>query len=256
MINGFAASAFVNEGIQHTLYTRGNGPGIVLIHELPGLTKSCIGLANRLVDAGYRVYMPLLFGKPGKTAMKRNLMHVCISREFRVLATGKSSPVVDWLRAICHKAHEECGGPGVGAIGMCLTGNFTISLMADPVMLAPVSCQPSLPFPITPRHKAALAVAPRELTAAQARAEAGQQLMCFRFSGDAISPEERFEALANIFGPAFLGTQIDSSAGNQHDIHAKAHAVLTSDFVDKAGHPTRAALDRVLGFFETRLKAD
>ncbi len=255
MINGFAASAFKHDGIQHTLYTRGNGPGIVLIHELPGLTKPCIALANRLVDAGYRVYMPLLFGKPGKKAMNRNLMHVCISREFRVLAMGKTSPVVAWLRALCHKAHEECGGPGVGAIGMCLTGNFTISLMADPVMLAPVSCQPSLPFPITGKHKAAVAVSPDELDAAKQRAADGQQLMCFRFTGDATSPEERFNALADKFGPAFLGTQIDSSAGNPHNIRPKAHSVLTSDFVDRTGHPTRTALDAVLDFFESRLQA-
>ncbi len=254
MIHGFAASTFLHDGIQHTLYTRGSGPGIVLIHELPGLTKSCIALANRLVDAGYRVYMPLLFGKPGKTAMKRNLAHVCISREFRVLAMRKTSPVVAWLRAVCHKAHQECGGPGVGAIGMCLTGNFAISLMADPVMLAPVSCQPSLPFPVTKKRKAALAVSPEELDAAKKRATQGQELMCFRFTHDATSPEERFYALAETFGPAFNGTQIDSSPTNSHNIRPKAHAVLTGDFVDKAGHPTRAALDAVLAFFETQLK--
>ena len=254
MINGFAASTFLHDGIQHTLYTRGTGPGIVLIHELPGLTKSCIALANRLVDARFRAYMPLLFGRPGQKAMKRNLAHVCISREFRVLAMHKTSPVVAWLRAVCHKAHQECGGPGVGAIGMCLTGNFTISLMADPVMLAPISCQPSLPFPITKTRKAALAISPDDLDAAKQRAAEGQELMCFRFTHDATSPEARFQTLAETFGPAFKGTQIDSSANNVHNIRPKAHAVLTSDFVDKTGHPTRAALDAVLAFFETQLK--
>lgn len=253
MINGFAASTFLHDEIRHTLYTRGNGPGIVLIHELPGLTQSCIALANRLVDAGYRVYMPLLFGKPGKKAMKRNLAHVCISREFRILAMHKTSPIVAWLRAVCLKAHAECGGPGVGAIGMCLTGNFTISLMADPVMLAPVSCQPSLPFPVTRNHKAAVALAPKELEAAKKRAAAGQPLMCFRFSNDDISPEARFKALETHFGSAFLGTQIDSSAGNPHGISPKAHAVLTSDFVNQEGHPTHTALNEVLSFFSRRL---
>lgn len=255
MINGFAASTFLHDEIRHTLYTRGTGPGIVLIHELPGLTQSCIALANRLVDAGYRVYMPLLFGKPGKKAMKRNLAHVCMSREFRVLAMHKTSPVVAWLRAVCHKAHKECGGPGVGAIGMCLTGNFAISLMADPAMLAPVSCQPSLPFPITHKHKAAVAVAPHELKTAQQRAADGQKLMCFRFTNDATSPEARFKALETHFGSAFIGTQIDSSPGNPDGIRSKAHAVLTSDFVDREGHPTRDALDAVLAFFAARLGA-
>ncbi|CAN0510025.1 unnamed protein product [Laminaria digitata] len=253
MIPGFDLSNFPHGRQSYPLYTKGQGPGVVVIHELPGLTKECIALANRLVDAGYRVYMPLLFGNPGEKAVTRNLLRVCISREFSVFAMNKSSPVVEWLKAVCAKALGECGGPGVGAIGMCLTGNFAISLMADPIVLAPVSCQPSLPFPVTKKRKAALAMSPEELRAAKHRATEGQDLMCFRFSCDNTSPEERFNKLAEEFGTAFKGTQIDSSKDNPHRIRAKAHSVLTSDFVNKAGHPTREAMDRVLAFFEERL---
>ena len=254
MITSFEASSFPHAGITHTLYTKGKGPGVVLIHELPGLTKECIALANRLVNAGYRVYMPLLFGKPGKKAINANLFRVCISREFTVLAKNQESPVVAWLKEVCRKAHNECGGPGVGAIGMCLTGNFTISLMADPIMLAPVSCQPSLPFPFGKNRKSAIAVSQQELQKVKKRAAEGQDLMCFRFSCDKTSPEARFNRLAEELGPAFKGMQINSAPGNQHGISRKAHAVLTAHFVDEAGHPTREALDRVLAFFETRLK--
>lgn len=253
MIPGFESTSFPHEQITHNLYTRGKGPGIVLIHELPGLTKECIALANRLVDAGYRVYMPLLFGKPGKKAVQLNFGRVCISREFRVFAMHESSPIVTWLKALCDKAHQECGGPGVGAIGMCLTGNFVISLMADPSMLAPVSCQPSLPFAVSKKRKQALAINPEDLQKAKQRAAVGQDLLCFRFTCDRVSPEARFMRLAEEFGPAFIGTQIDSSAGNKHGIRHKAHAVLTTDFVDAAGHPTREALNSVLAFFADRL---
>ncbi len=254
MIAGFEQSNFQYGRQSHPLYTKGKGPGVVVIHELPGLTKECIALANRLVDAGYRVYMPLLLGRPGEKAVTRNLLRVCISREFSVFAMNKSSPIIAWLKEVCAKALKECGGAGVGAIGMCLTGNFAISLMADPKVLAPVSCQPSLPFPISKKRKAALAMSPEELQAAKRRATEGQDLMCFRFSCDNTSPEARFNKLGEEFGTAFRGMQIDSSEGNPHRIRAKAHAVQTSEFVDKAGHPTREAMDRVLAFFEERLK--
>ncbi len=253
MITGFTQQEFLHEGISHPLYARGAGPGIVLIHELPGLTRACIRLANQLVTAGYRVYMPLLFGEPGKMAVSKNFMHVCISREFKIFAAQKTSPVVSWLRAVGKVAHVECGGPGVGAIGMCLTGNFVISLMADENMLAPVSCQPSLPLSIAGLGKSALAINPEELEAAKKRAEKGQKLLCFRFSHDRFSPGERFEKLQQEFGAAFDGMEIDSSPGNKHNIHSKAHAVLTSDFVDKTDHPTKEALNKILAFFEDRL---
>ncbi len=255
MIHGFECSEFPHEHLSYPLYTKGEGPGVVVIHELPGLTKECIALAERLVDAGYRVYMPLLFGKPGENAVTRNLLRVCIRREFSVFAMNRSSPVVAWLKEVCAKALQECGGAGVGAIGMCLTGNFAISLMADPAVLAPVSCQPSLPFPISKKRKAALAMSPEELRAAKQRAAAGQDLMCFRFSCDKTSPEARFNTLAEEFGPAFRGLQIDSSESNRHGIKTKAHAVLTGDFVDQAGHPRHEAMERVLAFFEERLRA-
>lgn len=253
MIAGFDQQPFAHEGINHTVYTSGAGPGIVLIHELPGLTEACIRLARKLVDASYRVYMPLLFGEAGKSAVLRNTKHVCISREFKVFAANETSPIVNWLRAVCALAHRECGGPGVGAIGMCLTGNFVISLMADEHMLAPVSCQPSLPFHMGGRRRSALAVDPEELEKAKLRARNGQKLLCFRFSNDFMSPEARFKRLEREFGDAFDGTRIDSSRGNEHHIKPRSHAVLTKDFVDREGHPTRAALEKVLSFFGERL---
>ena len=77
----------------------------------------------------------------------RKMVHVCISREFRVLAVRQSSPITNWLRALCRSLHAELGGKGVGAIGMCLTGNFALALMVDSAVMAPVLSQPSLPFP-------------------------------------------------------------------------------------------------------------
>lgn len=253
MLTDFDSAPFIHDGIEHTLYTKGTGRGIVLMHELPGMTEACIALADRLVNAGYRVYMPHMFGKVGESNVIRNSLRVCISREFYVFASNKTSPIVKWLQAICRKAHAECGGPGVGAIGMCLTGNFAISLMADPVLLAPVSCQPSLPIAMGEDGKAAFAMSPKNLKKVKARAQAGQRFLCFRFSNDSMSPGVKYQALQKEFGPAFDGMEIPSP-DESHDISPKAHSVLTADFVDKTGHPTRIAMDKVLAFFEEQLR--
>jgi dienelactone hydrolase len=68
----------------------------------------------------------------------------CVSAEFRAFGAGGSSPVTRWLRALANLAHSECGGPGVGAIGMCFSGNFALSMMLESSMLAPVLSQPAL----------------------------------------------------------------------------------------------------------------
>ena len=76
------------------------------------------------------------------------LKGICIRREFNVWAADKSSPIVDWLRALARKAHAECGGKGVGAVGMCFTGGFALAMMTEPAVVAPVLSQPSLPLPL------------------------------------------------------------------------------------------------------------
>jgi hypothetical protein len=71
------------------------------------------------------------------------LSAICIHREFNVWYTGKSSPIVEWLRALARKAHADCGGRGVGAIGMCFTGGFALAMMTESTVVAPVLSQPS-----------------------------------------------------------------------------------------------------------------
>ena len=82
----------------------------------------------------------------------------CMSAEFRALQGGSSSPVTLWLRALARQAHQESGGKGVGAIGMCFTGNFALTMMLEPSMLAPVLSQPSLPL----KDHAGLEIAPSD----------------------------------------------------------------------------------------------
>jgi dienelactone hydrolase len=139
---------------------------------------------------------------------------------------------------------------------MCLTGNFAISLMAEPAILAAVTSQPSLPLGLSERSRAALGVTDTDLNAVTARANCGVQLLGLRFSRDKLCPPERFGTLRRTLGSNFVEIEVDSSRGNLWGIRPNAHAVLTDEFVDEAGHPTREAREAVLSFLREELPGE
>ncbi|MGM0563286.1 MAG: dienelactone hydrolase family protein [Pseudomonadota bacterium] len=256
-IDGYRAYRFVHGGLTHPLYVGGSGPAVVVIHEVPGITPQVVYFADRLREAGYTVYMPSLFGTPGKPMGPVNVASAfavaCIRREFKLLAADKSSPVTEFLKAVCRRAHAECGGPGVGALGMCLTGNFALSLMLDDSVLAPVLSQPSLPV----GRPSGLHIGDEDLTLVRQRCEdRDSRVIGLRFTGDPLCPRARFDRLEEKLGDRFERVEIDSTRGNEFGIHRFAHSVLTNDLVDAEGHPTRAALDRVLSHFEQQLRSE
>jgi dienelactone hydrolase len=256
-LDGFEQFTFTHDGATRTVYRRGGGPGVVIMHEIPGITPQVAAFAARVADAGFTAFLPHMFGTPGQPIstpyVLGQMVRACISREFSVLAKRESSPITDWLRALCRRVHAECGGPGVGAVGMCLTGNFALALMVDPSVMAPVLSQPSLPFPLSAAHRAALHISDKDLVVVKQRAQQGCPILGLRFTADPMCPAERFATLRREFGAAFEGIEIDSSPGNPHGIPRTAHSVLTTHLVDEQGHPTREALDRVLALFRKRL---
>ncbi len=255
---GFEERTFTYDGKTKPVYWRGDGPGVVIMHEVPGITPEVAAFGRRVADAGFTAVMPHLFGVPGKPMSigyaVGQIVWLCISREFTLLARKKASPVTDWLRALCRDVHGQCGGPGVGALGMCLTGGFALALMVDESVMAPVLSQPSLPFPVSADHRAALALSDDDLARVKARTEAGCPLLGLRFTEDRGATPERFETLRRELKEGFEGIEIDSSSDNPYGISPRAHSVLTADFVDEDGHPTREALERVLQLFNDRLR--
>jgi dienelactone hydrolase len=183
----------------------------------------------------------------------------CVSAEFHALAGKGASPVTGWLRALARLAHEECGGPGVGAIGMCFTGNFALSMMLEPAMLAPVLSQPSLPLD----DPAGLESDAAELAAVRERLERDDlTVMAYRFEGDAFCQAKRFEAYARALGERFVPRVLPDAAAAAEDLppfHQSfvktPHSVMTAHLIDAAGQPTIAARDEVLRFFRDRLQA-
>jgi len=259
-LSDFAAFPFSHGGAERTVYRKGSGPAVIVMHEVPGIIPEAARFARIVADAGFTVFMPNLFGTPGKPVSAgyglREMARACISREFHVLAENRSSPITEWLRALAKRAYDEIGGRGVGAIGMCLTGNFALTMTLDPWVVAPVLSQPSLPFPIT-RRKAATLHATAEAVANMRRraADEGLALLGLRFAGDRVCRSERFATLAREFGAAFEAIELPDAAANPEapKVLGRPHAVLTLELIDRAGEPTRAALDRVIGFFKERL---
>ncbi len=239
------------------LVTGAGGPAVIVVHEIYGFTPTIARFCRWLRDAGFRVYAPILFGEPNAGNPEQpsvtRILSLCISREFTILRANKSSPVTDWLRALARLAHEECGGRGVGAIGMCVTGGFALSMALDPVVLAPVLAQPGVPA-LSP---AGLDIASADLERVQARAREGLELRGYRFESDTLCQAPRFATLRKAFGTAFTGTELPDSAGNPDGMKARgkpSHSVFTGDLIDAPGEPTRAAADEVIGFFRRVLK--
>lgn len=258
-LEGFQQSRFTHEGKTRDIYRAGSGPAVIVIAEMPGITPKVLEFGRRVAAIGCSAVLPHLFGDPGRPISGGYLMSsiapACVSREFTCWATRKTSPVTVWLRALAREMHAECGGPGVGAIGMCFTGGFALAMMVDDVLLAPVLSQPSLPFGITKAEKRDMGISDDDLAQVKARcaAEPELQLLGLRFSNDRLSPPERFARLREELGDSFVGVEIDSSSGNQWGNRKAAHSVLTEDLKDERGHPTKDALDKVLALFRDKL---
>jgi dienelactone hydrolase len=249
---------FTNGKWTRPVYRRGSGPAVIVIHEIPGLHPLVVRFADRIVDAGMTVFLPSLFGEAGRPvtmgyAVRAMASALCIRREFNVWSAGKSSPIVDWLRALAREAHGECGGRGVGAVGMCFTGGFALAMMTEPAVVAPVLSQPSLPIATGSKKRAAgIDASPSEIACARRRfADEGLSMIGLRFKSDAIVPDARFETYKREFGDKFEAIELE-------DVDAQAserppHSVLTLHL--KEDGPTKAAERRVIAFFKERTGA-
>jgi hypothetical protein len=121
------------------------------------------------------------------------------------------------------------------------------------VVVAPVLSQPSAPFPLSSSRRRDVGLSEEDLEAVKARVAGGACVIGLRFTGDVAVPAARFERLRQELGDGFIGVEIDSSAANPWGYKPRAHSVLTEDYIDDEGSPTRLALDKVLDFFAERL---
>ena len=248
------------DGVTKMVHVAGAGPAVIVMTEMPGISPHVARFSRWVRDAGFTVYMPSLFGRDGALPSAEDgaavFQRACISAEFRAFAANESSPVTQWLRALARLAHQECGGPGVGAIGMCWTGNFALSMMLEPALLAPVLSQPSLPL----NDPGGIEISLDDIKAVRQRLDRENlTVLAYRFAGDKFCRAERFAAYGEALGDRFVGRVLPDSAANsdvppffaQHV--TTPHSVVTAHLIDEAGQPTVAARDEILAFFVQRL---
>jgi len=242
VLDGWTKGSFTAAGVTHDTYRRGTGPGVVIVHEIPGITPRVAQFANEVVDAGFTVVMPSLVGTPAKGPsgpyIAQSMAKVCVSREFTHWALNQTSPVIGFLRALARSLHLEVGGPGVGAIGMCFSGGFALGMMVDDIMVAPVLSQPSMPFAVGAGRGADLNLSPDDRLAVARRASEGCQVLGLRFTGDR-AVGTRFESLRELLGDAFIAVELPSSKPTDH-------SVLTEQ-------RDEASVQRVIEFLQSKL---
>jgi dienelactone hydrolase len=258
-VSDFQSKTYTFAGKKKTILRIGNnGAAVIVVHEIYGFTPTLARFCRWLNAAGFQVYAPILFGKADATNQEKQsfkrFFGLCVSREISLFASGRSSPIVEWLKPLCRRAHEECGGRGVGVIGMCLTGGFALSMAIDPVVLAPVLAQPGLPA----LPHSSIDVSRIDLGIVRRRIEAeGLEVLGYRFQGDKICRGERFDTLRKALGDGFKPHVIADASANPTGPMARAkrspHSVFTGDLIDEPGQPTREAANEVIAFFRSRL---
>lgn len=239
----FSSDAMGGEAKEFDIYEKGDGPIIVILQELPGIDADTVKFANKIVDAGFRVVMPHLFGPLGKFAIVRNIARLfCVRREINIFARKQTSPIVEWLKALCQDARQRYGVDGVGVIGMCLTGNFAISLMADESVLASVASQPSLPM----FSQSSLHMSNQDVSDISTRLDEHGPMLAYRFKGDKLCTAAKFEAIDATFNKDKERIKLTHVPGNQH-------AMLTAHFINGEDSPTQEALDEIINYFSAKL---
>lgn len=257
----FARRLVAVDGVVKTVYVAGSGPAVVLMPEMPGISPDVLRFARWLRDAGFTVYVPSLFGVDGAypTAVEgeRIARRACVSAEFRAFAGGGTSPVTAWLRGLARQAHADCGGPGIGAIGLCFTGNFALTMALEPAVIAPVVNHPSLPLD----DPAGLELGEDDAAAVRDRINRdGLSVLAYRFDDDRWCTGQRFAAYRKLLGDAFDGRVLPGSSANTEpppffrDVVQTPHSVVTAHFVDEEGHPTVRARDEILAYLTANLR--
>jgi len=163
---------------------------------------------------------------------------------------------VHWLRALAHEVHARCGGRGVGAVGMCFTGNFALSMVLSAPVIAPVMCQPSLPL----EDQTATGFGDAQLKAIRAElVRKDTRALALRFAGDRWCTAARFAGFKAGLKDRFGEIVVPDAAANADpapffkEIVGTPHSVVTAHLIDAAGEPTAMARDAVIAFLKEQL---
>src|SRR5438034_11055994 len=85
------------DGTTKWVHVMGQGPAVIVMTEMPGISPQVARFSRWVRDAGFTVYMPSLFGRdgavPGVAEGASSFQPPCVSGEFHALAANKCSSV-------------------------------------------------------------------------------------------------------------------------------------------------------------------
>ena len=227
---------------RHDVYVKGEGQPILILQELPGIGPDTFALADRLIAAGFKVYLPHLLGKLGKASKLTSLTNavriLCIRHTFQMFRVGAQSDMAAWMRALCAEISDREGGARLGVVGMCLTGSFAIPLMAEDAVHGAVASQPALPV----RHSTYLHMSQADVVAANAAMDKKGPALAMRYGTDTLSRPEHITALKAAFGGNLETETFDNPEEGDRSMK---HSLLTLDF-------SEAAYARLEHYFKAR----
>lgn len=240
---------WTDDGGRHTTYmctappddgdaAGAEGRPVLLLHEYDHLTTVCLEFAERLSRAGFRVYVPLLFGKAdgvgGTGTMIANTWELETSGEWYTLfAEHKRQPITTWLCNLARRISKKHDGRRIAVIGMCLTGSMPIAMIGeDAPILTVVVAQPSIPLlACTPEGERSLGISEDEINNAVKRSRS-EHILIFgtRYQKDTIGKQARFDHIHTLFGENFIDYTIracDYLDNTKWGLKSTAHATLT-----------------------------
>lgn len=245
-------------GRRHAVHVAGEGPPVVIIHELAGVSPMLLEFARRVRERGFATHLPVLIARRGGPArVLVAAIQVCVSAEFTKLARGKTSPIVGWLRSYGSTIHAETGHD-IGVVGMCLTGGFALAMAVDSHVSASVMGHPTLPLGVGTARQRDLGLDSADLEALKSRSDLSVKGV--RFSCDVIAPRKRFDRMKEEFGDRFDRTDVASGRGSPLGFSRWEHSVLNNQRIqpdnpnhDAAREELERVVDEVLDYLEVRL---
>ena len=94
VLAGWERGSFTAAGYTRDTYRRGEGPAVIVVHEIPGITPAVARFADEVVERGFTVVMPDLVGTPGKDVSTPYLLccqHLTFCCKFYCRPQRKSS---------------------------------------------------------------------------------------------------------------------------------------------------------------------
>jgi dienelactone hydrolase len=200
-------------------------PPVIVMHELHGVSPAYTAFCRGLAANGFSVWMPQLAGPApsvSRVDRARAMGAVCISREIDVLRGGRTSPVVEPLRAVAKHVAKEFGWGRVGVVGMCMSGGFALAMAVDPTVVAAVAAQPTLP--LRPFCGRALGLSGDDVrTISERLATEDVEIYYTRFARDPLSPRSRRARTVSRLGQN--GVEVDELPAAEFRL--LEHSVLT-----------------------------